>query len=82
MRYDQDQAPTSHPHQHPTISEKTRGPPVAGTVMKVPSLRPTLQDPTTCQAPTTPATAHGPRPPPPEGEEVSTGEPARGDGAN
>jgi hypothetical protein len=62
----QDQARTETPTNTPRSKER-RGPLVAGTAKKgVPSLRPTLQDPTTCQAPTTPHATHGPRPPNPK----------------
>jgi hypothetical protein len=73
----QDQARTETPHQHPSL-QGAAGPAGGGNGQeRLPSLRPTLQDPTTCQAPTTRRTTHGPRPPPPKGEEVSTGEPAQ-----
>ncbi len=58
MRYDQDQAPTRPPHQHPAIPEERAGPPVAATVMKASKLAPDPSGPNNV-----PGTAH-PRPGP------------------
>jgi hypothetical protein len=70
MRYDQDQAPTSHPHQHPNISVKRcPGRRWRQAVMKVFELAPDPSGPNNVPGTDHTRQAHGPRPPPPEGEE-------------
>jgi hypothetical protein len=82
MRYDQDQAPPSHHHQKPATPQGSCRPPVTAGGQEGFVLAPHPSAPNNVPGTPTPTPAHGPRPTRPRTREASTGEPARGVGAN